>query len=165
MHRIHKPEVNERYTAYIRNNLTGKTIPFICMPQGITESVSASFTQQDIVGASRPRIVYSSTSAKTMSLTLQNLTEDYLPQGYDALIQYVRAFQALVYPEYNGNITKSPNLTLHIGDRSMSCVCTSVNVTWGNLVRDNQILSCSIDLQMLMTRPGVPGATEIQTSG
>lgn len=166
MIRIFKPETNERYTAYIYNNITNKKIPFISMPQNISESISATFTQQAIVGASVPRVVYSNTSAKTMGLSLQNVTEDYLPQGYSSLREYTKAFQALVYPTYSASgIVTSPNMTLVLGDRSMKCVCTNVNITWGSLVREQQIISCNIDLQLLMTRPSVPGATDVELIG
>lgn len=118
------------YSAFIRNNITGTVINFPVTPENITESQSANFTQQDIIGASRPRIVYSSTAAKTMSLSLKNLSEDYVMSGFTDLLQYVRALQALVYPNYNAGVVQAPDLTLVIGDRSMSCVCTNVSVTW-----------------------------------
>lgn len=155
----------KKYTAYIKNNLTNTKIRFTVMPQGLNETITANFTQQDIVGASRPRIVYNSTSAKTMNLSLQNLTEDYVAKGFSSLYEYVRALQALAYPEYKSGVVKSPDLTLVLGDRSMSCVCTSVSVSWGNLVKDQQILSCSVDLSLLMTRDNIPGATHIMEKG
>lgn len=155
-----------QYTSFIRNNLTNTKIIFPVMPQNIGETLSSNFTQQDIVGASRPRIIYTSTSAKTISLSLQNLTEDYVAEGFDNLKQYVRALQALVYPNYSASgVVSSPDLTLVLGDRSMSCVCTNVSVSWGTATREEQILTCSVDLTFLMTRPGVPGATEIQLNG
>jgi len=155
-----------RYTAYIKNNLTGTKIPFPVMPQGISEATNANFTQQDIVGASVPRVVYNSTGAKTLSFSLQNLTEDYLAQGFSTLKQYVRALQALTYPTYgSGGLVNSPNITLVLGDRTMRCVCTNVSVNWGTLVREQQILSCNVDLTFLMTRLDVPGATTIETNG
>lgn len=154
------------FDAYIYNVLTDLKIYFPVMPKSISESVSANFTQQDIVGASRPRIVYTSTSAKTMSLSLQNLTEDYVANGFSDLLQYIRALQALAYPMYSASgIVSSPDLRLVLGDRTMSCVCTSVNVSWGELTRENRIMTASVDLQLLMTRPGVPGVTDIQNSG
>lgn len=160
-------ENTQEYPAYITNHVTGTRIIFPVMPQGISESITANFTQQDIVGASRPRIVYNSTSAKVMTLSLQNLTEDYLAKGFSDLKHYVRALQALAYPNYEVGVVKAPDLTLVIGDRSMRCVCTNVNVTWGNLVRDEQILSCNVDLSLLMTRLDgqVPGATWIEDNG
>lgn len=157
---------NGQYEAYIKNNLTGIKIPFPVMPQGISESTNANFTQQDIVGASVPRVVYNSTGAKTMSFSLQNLTEDYIAQGFSNLKQYVRALQALTYPTYgSGGIVNSPNITIVLGDRSMRCVCTNVSVNWGTLTREQQILSCNVDLSFLMTRLDVPGATTIEANG
>ena len=127
---VHEDNHASRYIARIENHLTGTIIPFTVMPKNINESTTANFAQQSIVGASVPRIVYSNTTAKTLSIDLENLTEDYIPEGYSDLLQYVRAFQALVYPTYNGDIVNSPNLTLYLGDRQMSCVCTNVSVTW-----------------------------------
>ena len=166
MKRITKSGRDYQYVAYIKNNLTGTKIPFPVMPQGISESISANFTQQDIVGASVPRVVYNSTGAKTMSFSLQNLTEDYIAEGFPDLKQYVRALQALAYPTYgSGGIVNSPNITIVLGDRSMRCVCTNVSVSWGILTREQQILSCNVDLSFLMTRLDIPGATTIEVSG
>ena len=157
---------DSQYVAYIKNNLTGTKIPFPVMPQGISESVSANYTQQDIVGASVPRVVYNSTGAKTMSFSLQNLTEDYIAQGFSNLKQYVKALEALAYPTYgSGGIVNSPSITIVLGDRSMRCVCTNVSINWGILTREQQILSCNVDLSFLMTRLDVPGATWIEENG
>lgn len=130
MNRIKVKGHGERYTCFIRNNITGTIIYFPVMPEGISENQSANFTQQDIIGASRPRIIYSSTGAKTMSLSLKHLTEDYVMEGFTDLLQYTRALQALVYPNYSAGIVKAPDLTLVLGDRSMSCVCTNVSINW-----------------------------------
>lgn len=151
------------FTAFIRDNNNKITINFPVMPEGINESISASFSQQEIIGASRPRIVYSNTSAKTINMSLQNLTEDYIVNGFSDLNSYVKALQSLVYPTYgSGGIAISPNLTLVLGKRSISCVCTNVSVSWGNIVsQENTIMSCNVDLAFLVTRNTVPGAFEI----
>lgn len=160
---------NDKFTGFIRNNLTGTLIKFPVTPQNISETVSASFTQQDIVGASVPRIIYSNTSAQTISVSLQNLTEDYVAQGFDNLISYVRALQALVYPNYSGGLVKSPNLTLVLGSVSYSCVCSSVNVSWGDVITwtktkaQSFFKSCNVDLQFIITRNSVIGATEMES--
>jgi hypothetical protein len=157
-----------KFTSYIRNNLTQTMIKFPVTPTNISESVSANFTQQDIIGASIPRIVYSNTSAQTMTLSLQNLTSDYVQLGFDNLLSYVRAIQALAYPSYSGGIVKSPDLTLVLGRVSYSCVCTNVSVSWSedviNTGGGSFYKSCNIDLQLLITRNSVPGATEIENS-
>lgn len=161
MKRITK-DTKSFYAAYIKNNLTGTKIVFPVMPNNISENINANFTQQDIVGASTPRIVYTSTSAKTISLSLQNLSEDYIAPGFKSLLSYIRALQALVYPLYSSSgVVTSPNMTLVLGNRSMSVVCTNVSVSWGQTVKEQQILSCNVDLSFIRTRDDVPGATVI----
>lgn len=165
MNRIIVNGKNERFSCFIRNNITGTIIYFPVTPEGITENQSANFTQQDIIGASRPRIIYSSTGAKTISLSLRHLTEDYIMQGFTDLLHYVRCLQALVYPDYEAGIVKAPDLTLVLGDRSMSCVCTNVSVNCGDTVKEQRITYCDVELSLLMTRPGVNGATHIELKG
>lgn len=166
MNRIKVASKIGRYSALVRNLVTGTIIYFPVMPENISETQSANFTQQDIIGASRPRIIYASTSAKTISLSLRNLTEDYVVEGFTDLLQYVRALQALVYPEYNAaGVVKAPSLTLVLGDRSMSCVCTNVSVSWGSVVKEQRITSCNVDLSFLMTRPRVDEASFIEKDG
>ena len=166
MNRINQDGRDDQFISYIVNNNTGTKIKFPVMPSNISESVSANFTQQDIVGASIPRIVYSSTSAQSISLSLQNLTEDYIVSGFSSLNEYVRALKALPYPSYPGaGIVKSPDLTLVLGNNTISCVCTSVNITWGNLVKEQNITTCNVEMSFLRTRDSVPGATDIELKG
>ena len=47
----------------------------------------------------------------------------------------------------------------------MSCVCTSVSVSWGELVRNQRHKSANVDLTLLMTRPSIPGAVQIENNG
>lgn len=149
------------FSCRLKNNLNGQVIVFPVMPQNISESVGASYTQQEIIGASVPRIIYSNTSAKTLSLSLTNLTEDYLPDGFSNLRAYTRALEALVYPAYSGGAVTSPDMTLYLGNRTIRCVCTNVTISWGNLVRNQGITSCNVDLNFLKTRDEVPGYTSI----
>ena len=152
----------ERFTSYIRNEITGKVITLPVMPEGISESITANYSTQDIVGASAPRILYSSTSAPTISMSLRNLTEDYLAKDFSSLREYVRALQALVYPTYSGGTVSSPEVVVKLGDRAFRAVTNSVNVSWGNVVKNNEILSCSVDLQFTRIRSEVVGATYIE---
>ena len=164
---------NSQYNSYVKNNRTGKVMFFPVMPSSISEGISATFAQQDITGASQPRIVYSNTSAKTISLSLQNLSQDYVADGFDNLVAYIRALQALVYPTYtNAGLVKSPNLTLVLGDDiNVACVCTDVSVSWGeNVIRRtginaySHISTANVDLSFIVIRDTVPGATYIENT-
>lgn len=156
-----------RFNAQIICETAGayKIIPLNVMPESINESLSANFNQQDIIGASVPRIVYSNTSAKQISFSLANLTEDYMPQGYN-LHSYINALQSLVYPTYAGTgLVNPPRVHLILGNRSYSAVCTNVGVSWGDLVKDNNIIRANVDLSFIAIRNDVPGATYIQNGG
>lgn len=164
MSKLNFKEDFSQYTCRLKNNLSGKVIIFPVMPQNISESVSTSYTQQEIIGASAPRIIYSNTSAKTLNLSLSNLTEDYLPSGYSDLRAYTREFEALAYPSYSAGEVHSPDMTLFLGNRTIRCVCTNVSISWGSLVRNQGIISCNIDLSFLKIRDDVPGYTKIINS-
>ena len=164
---------DSQYNSYVKNNRTGTIIYFPVMPNGISETVTANFAQQDITGASQPRIVYSNTSAKTISLSLQNLSQDYVADGFGSLVAYIRALQALVYPIYtNGGLVQSPSLSLVLGDDiNVACVCTNVSVSWGdNVIRKtgtnaySHISTANVDLTFIVTRSTVPGATYIENT-
>lgn len=151
-----------RFTAKIVNNITGTSIYLPVMPEGISEGVTANYSTQDIVGASAPRILYSSTSAPTIALSLRNLTEDYIAEGFSSLREFVRALQALTYPVYSSGTVTAPSVTVILGNFTFNGVTNSVNVTWGNAVKDGEIMSCSVDLQFTRTRDSVVGATYIE---
>lgn len=152
----------ERFVSGITNEITDTRIPFPVMPEGINESVTANYSTQDIVGASAPRILYSSTTAPAITLSLKNLTEDYVPSGFSSLREYVRALQALAYPVYTAGVVSAPEITLQLGNFIIHGVTNSVSVSWGNLVKKGEIISCSVDLSITRTRDAVYGATYIE---
>lgn len=158
---------NSQYVSYILNKRTNKKIFFPVMPNGVSETVSANFSQQDIVGASQPRIVYSNTSAKTINISLQNLTYDYVKfDDCKSLVAYIRLLQALAYPIYtSGGLVKAPDLQLVLGnDIDVSCVCTNVSVSWGDTVIKSYMSTANVDMTFLVTRNTVPGATYIENT-
>jgi len=155
----------DRFVSGITNEITGTRIPFPVMPEGISESVTANYSTQEIVGASAPRILYSSTTAPTITLSLKNLTEDYIPSGFSSLREYVRALQALAYPVYTAGVVSAPEITLQLGNYTIHGITNSVGVSWGTLVKMGEITSCSIDLSITRTRDAVYGATYIEEEG
>ena len=130
------------YDCWIDNFVTQEHIVLPQTPLGWGENYSANYANQEIIGSSRPRLMYTGTSLRTMSFSLQNLSRDYLPAGYTSLSDYVHRLQALCFPEYNDSgIIKAPDCHLQIGERGFQGVFTAVNVTWGDEVYNrNNIL-------------------------
>ena len=183
------------YDCWIDNFVTGEHIVLPQTPMSWGENYSANYANQEIIGSSRPRIMYTGTSLRTMSFSLQNLSRDYLPRGYSSLSDYVHRLQALCFPEYsNTGIITAPDCHLQIGERGFQGVFTSVNVSWGDEVynRNNiyngtpmnqsrisdyrtrsfevnggERIRCNVELSFTNTRLNsqIPGATIISTQG
>lgn len=123
------------YDCWIDNFVTGEHIVLPQTPMGWGENYTANYANQEIIGSSRPRVMYTGTSLRTMTFSLQNLSRDYLPAGYDSLTDYIHRLQALCFPEYQANgIITAPDCHLQIGERGFQGVFTSVSVTWGDEV-------------------------------
>ena len=123
------------YDCWIDNFVTGEHIVLPQTPVGWGENYTANYANQEIIGSSRPRVMYTGTSLRTMTFSLQNLTRDYLPTGYDSLTDYIHRLQALCFPEYKANgIIEAPDCHLQIGERGFQGVFTSVSVSWGDEV-------------------------------
>lgn len=123
------------YDCWIDNMITGDHIVLPQTPVNWSENYSASYANQEIIGSSRPRIMYTGTSLRTMSFSIQNLSLSYLPVGYNSLKEYVRTIQALCFPEYSSTgVITAPDCHLQFGDRGWQGVFTAINVSWGDEV-------------------------------
>lgn len=119
------------YDCWIDNEITGDHIILPQTPVGWSESYTANYANQEIIGSSRPRMMYTGTSLRTMNFSLQNLSRDYLPSGYSSLADYVHALQALAFPEYSDSgIITAPDCHLQFGERGFQGVFTNVSVSW-----------------------------------
>ena len=57
------------YDCWIDNLVTGEHIVLPQTPVGFNESYAASYANQDIIGSSRPRVMYTGTSLRTISFS------------------------------------------------------------------------------------------------
>lgn len=123
------------YDCWIDNLITGEHIVLPQTPMNWGENYSANYASQEIIGSSRPRMMYTGTSLRTMTFSLQNLHRSYLPNGYSSLSDYVHRLQALCFPEYSDSgIITAPDCHLQMGERGFQGIVTAVNVTWGDEV-------------------------------
>lgn len=152
-------------SAYIINLNTNENIPLVTAPNSLTEGISNSLNEQDILARSAPLITYTGTGSRQVSIALK-VHEDVLPEGYD-INGYVNALKSLVYPEYTNNIVSPPNVKLFVGTSvSVIGMCASVNVTWETTTfRDNKIIMANIDIAIKETRASCPGTTTIRNGG
>lgn len=116
----------------IDSGVKGHTIPFVFSPDGLSDSVQASYDQKAIPGASAPQITYSSTGARQVSFTI-TLPLDYLPPSSDFndFEDYLNAFRALVYPKYlSSGKVESPHCKLLTSNIELDGVCSNCTIEY-----------------------------------
>lgn len=146
--------------ALIKNVRLGVSIPLTLAPKTISESISANFTQQAIVGKSQPVIAYTDTGARQLSISLE-VSDEILPYGFNDITSYVRALKQLVYPSYSGDRVLAPECEVYIANVSMIGVCQSINVSWDGRYGSNKIVKASVDMTFMETKSLVNGAVSI----
>jgi len=137
----------------IDSGVKGRLIPFSFSPDGLSDSVNASYRQTTIPGASAPQITYSATGARTVSLSL-NLPLDYLPPNspYTNFEDYLNAFRALTYPRYSlsGGKVSSPHCQLLLPNIVLDGVCTQCGIEYKvDRVANDGSMSASISLSFM----------------
>lgn len=161
---------NSMFPAYILNktidvNTKGYQIPILWSPTSVSESVNASFDQQNIPGRSSPVISYSYTGARQVSISFI-VTTDYLPAGFGSVADYCNCIKALEYPKYEGQIVTSPNSSLHLPNIDIDGVCSSVSIEYktDRYTRDRG-QSAEISLTFLEVVESIKGSINIITGG
>lgn len=161
---------NSMFPAYILNktidvNNKGYQIPILWSPTSVSESVNASFDQQNIPGRSSPVISYSYTGARQVSISFI-VTTDYLPPGFNSVADYCNCIKALEYPKYEGQIVTSPNSSLHLPNIDIDGVCSSVSIEYktDRYTRDRG-QAAEISLTFLEVVESIKGSINIITGG
>lgn len=159
---------NSMFPAYILNktidvNTKGYQIPILWSPTSVSESVNASFDQQNIPGRSAPVISYSYTGARQVSISF-TVTADYLPPGFSSVADYCNCIKALEYPKYEAAVVTSPNSSLHLPNVDVDGVCSSVAIEYktDRYTRDRG-QSAEISLTFLEVMESIKGSINIIT--
>ena len=123
--------LSDRFSCYIVNKVTNKTIPILFSPNSISDNVGATFNQQSIPGGSAPAITYSNTGARTVSIDFF-VPIDYLPPNtsYANTEEYLNDLRSLVYPKYVGAKITPPECSLHLTNIVIDGVCTQCNISY-----------------------------------
>ena len=166
-----KRKAPSMFTSYIRNktlssNQKGYMIPLVFAPDSASESISASFDQQNIPGRSSPVVSYSYTGARQVSISFF-VSPDNIPEGYRNIGEYLSAIKALEYPAYsNTGIVTSPNCQLVLPNLSLDGVCTSVSIEYKtDRFTKNKETSASVSLSFLEVCETIKGSINIITGG
>lgn len=111
---------------------SGRTIPIMFSLNSLSDTVSASYNQQQLPGGSAPVITYSGTGARQLSMDFF-VPIDYLPPNseYKNTEQYLNALRALMYPKYGGSMTvQPPECEVYLTNTMLFGVCTQCSISY-----------------------------------
>lgn len=151
--------VKDYIPCYMIDLRTGDKYDFEC-PDSVSESVSANYDMQSIIGRAGSVRGYNNTTDKSYSFTLL-LNDDLCPKG---IVQTVAFIQSQLYPEYKSMIIP-PKTMLRIGHiMSARCVLTGCDVTWKKPYRDGHYINAEVAITIETSDEVPPSASEILTS-
>lgn len=128
---------------------TSKKFKLPCYPAEVSEQVSASWSQQTIIGRTGSLYAFTGTSdvSCNFSFDLHREMEDAmeLPDSIDKII---RALKSACYPRYETNALYPPRAIFQFGDFVISGRMESVNTVWKTPIIDKKYAVCSVSVTM-----------------
>lgn len=150
--------------CYVKNLVTGTTIEFRQgMPEGLSDSASASFEPAEIRGRSNQLQGYSSTESRTISFSYE-FHEELEPEG---LLTLVARIKALEYPGY-ASVVEPPKCYLRLGNAVRGTfICNSADVSYpeNGGTRDDYFLKADVSFSFIETSDFARSAAEIEDGG
>ena len=122
-----------------------KTIPVI-FPGSFSNSISASYAKESPVGSKLPIVAFEHTDAETFPFSFVALA-DYLPSGYGSLKSYLDDLKEMVKPNYSGSTVKSPSVVLYFADYAVTCVCTSISISYDEIYNNNSLVKATVSCE------------------
>lgn len=149
----------EHFNSYIKNLITGSMIEFE-LPRGLSDNIAAEFENTPIRGRSMPFHGYSSTSDRTISISLP-IQADFCKEEFDVTINKLRA---LNYPGYSNEV-QPPICYVRLGNVIHDTfIINSVGVSYGDdgPFRDNKYTYAEVSLELVWVPSSVPSVTDIE---
>lgn len=156
-------------TSYVIDILRNNKIIYLpSSPTSMSEGISSSYNQENLIGSDHPIITYSNTSARQLSISFL-VTPDILPSSYGKDISsYLSDLKQLEYPIYNGALVKSPNCSITLPGITLTGVCNSVSIDYRADVlyskNSQPRLAADVSLSFLEVLDRVSGYTYIKNN-
>lgn len=113
-------------------------------PDEISDSGSANYSEESLLGRSSPLVSYTNTGFREVSFSFDVHREELDSNGIDKLLKIIRAS---VYPTYNGAAALRPTITtVRLGDFYVKGITKSYSFTWKKPIIDNKYQVCTISM-------------------
>lgn len=131
-------------------------------PQEFSDSNSANFSSQSVLGRSVDYQIYQG-SSRSVSFTLNFHNE--LCEDYDYIHELVSYIESACYPGYNSGIVQAPEICFTIGRQfKIRGVLESCSAVWRSPIIDNKLVNCDLSVSIKETT-GPYSSHQIRSSG
>ena len=114
-------------------------------PQEFSDSNSAVFSAQSMLGRSVDYQVYNS-SSRSVSFTLQ-FHEELVPDNLDYVHEIVARIESACYPEYSNSVVQPPEIEFQIGSHfRIRGILESCSAAWKAPIIDGKLVNCDLSV-------------------
>ncbi|MGL6066717.1 MAG: hypothetical protein ACRC0R_06535 [Cetobacterium sp.] len=139
------PGNRELMILTIANITTGNTYKSISFEEGLSDSQTANWEKQDIVGRTSPVVAFNNSSS-SIDISIR-VVEDYLNKG--SFEENLNVLRDLVNPMYIGNLIKKPVAKFSLGGLSRRVIVDSVSVDYrNNIIRNGKHTLADVSISM-----------------
>lgn len=113
-------------------------------PDEISDSGSANYSEESLLGRSSPLVSYTNTGFREVSFSFDVHREELDSNGIDKLLKIIRAS---VYPTYKDTAALRPTITVvRLGDFYVKGITKSYSFTWKKPIIDDKYQVCTISM-------------------
>lgn len=150
--------------------VNGTTMMFPCYPESVSDSNSANYYAQSILGRSEPIQIYQNSGPRSVSVAFKMHNEmvhndDSYIADYDYVPRLVRLIESACYPNY-GSAVSAVRATLVVGKTiKISGIIQNVSTTWGGTIIDNKYQVVDINFSVTECTGSPKSNGQIQSMG
>lgn len=147
--------------CYIAVN--GMCIWFPCYPESVSDSNSASYSSENILGRSEPFQYYTGSGPRTVSVGFEFHTDMCGDVNY--IYKIADVVESACYPNYGGTIAASKVVFHCANNITIRGIISSVSTKYSGPIIDNKYAVVNLDFSVTEVTGNPPSASQIASIG
>lgn len=141
-----------------------------CYPEEVESSVSATWSEQSVIGRVGSLSAYTGTSDVTSSFSfdlhreMQIYNGGTVNLGDNQIDELIRFIKSTCYPMYGTNILLAPRVLWKFGDMYISGRVTQVSYRWKSPIIDKAYSLCTLSINMTSTDKRIISYKDVRDS-
>ena len=151
-------QVNHGTTSY----------PLPCYPEEVSESVSATWSTQSVIGRVGALQAYSNTSDVTCSFSFDMHMEVFwalygleIDNAIQVFEQVMQLLKSTAYPQYQSGLLIPPRTKFVFGDFKISGRVDNISISWKLPIIDKKYAVATVQVQMTSAASKIIGVSDI----